>query len=351
MKTFDELYPPEKTEQTMKVLRDMWLGKRKTVYSANADKPFYRQLQDEQDMIDRAAENILLNAGLPGFNIPRFMADFGTVSTAAYWGGERYRSSNGNPVIKPVINTADEADRVYPGSPEGGDAAKAVDIWRAVSDRLGTDRLYCSFIDIQGPLNTASLLWDQTDFMVSMITEPSKVHKLLEQVTDQLIGIMKGMIKNTGMISGPIWPYFWLPPDIGVAVTEDYMPLISPELYKEFGIPYLEKMNDAFGGLFIHCCGNYEHQIDNLIKARINLLGLELHYPYMRPETLFKAFGSSVLFVPFIGPHGHEEFSSVLDFMMYVENMRLPETRIWYTLFDSDPTFHRQVQFAEYLLD
>jgi hypothetical protein len=95
-------------------------------------------------------------------------------------------------------------------------------------------------------LNTASLLWQQEEFMIAMYNEPAQVHELLEQVTEHIIHIIRAMKKSIGNICGPVWPYIWLPTDIGVGITEDYMPLLSPKLYREFGIPYVEKISREF---------------------------------------------------------------------------------------------------------
>ena len=266
--TFDEVYPEAKIQKTESFLRNLWAGREKTAYSAYPSEPNYRQAVDIHDMAEKAAENILRGANLPGFNIPRLIADFGTVSTAAYWGGERYTPVGGCIGIKPVVESAEDVESAKPQDASGGDVERGVRLWRLVSEKLSTDRLPCSFIDIQGPLNTAALIWKQEEFMISMYTEPGAVHALLESVTEQIIRIIHEMKERIGRISGPLWPYIWLPTDIGVGITEDYMPLLSPELYNEFGVPYVERISEALGGIFLHCCGKFEHQLENLVKSK-----------------------------------------------------------------------------------
>ncbi|MDW7657152.1 MAG: uroporphyrinogen decarboxylase family protein [Bacillota bacterium] len=345
--TFDEAYPTRKMEETKKFLRDVWSGKEKTVYSAFRSEPAYRQLDDPVEMAHKAARNILLNAEVPGFNIPRILADFSTVSMPAYWGGERYKPVGGCVGIRPVIENAADVGKARPTDATGGDVKKAVRLWRTVSKELQTNRLPCSFIDIQGPLNTAAMLWKQDEFMMAMIYEPVTVHMLLEQVTEQLIRIIKAMIAEIGLMSGPLWPYIWLPTDIGVGIIEDYMPLISPKLYREFSIPYVQRISEAFGGVFIHCCGTYEHQLDNLAHSQINILGMEFHYPYVKPETIFQAFGSSTVIVPMLGPHGRAEFPDQADYILFLKRRRLSETRLWFLLSPEADSFNRQAEIVE----
>lgn len=348
--TFDEAYPVDKIQNTENFLRDVWAGNEKIAFSAYRSEPTYRQVDDPEDMAQKAAHNIMGSADIPGFNIPRILADFSTVSTAAYWGGKRYKPVGGCVGIKPVIETAVDVGKARPADAAGGDVEKAVRLWRAVSAKLQTDRLPSSFIDIQGPLNTAAMLWKQEEFMIAMISEPDAVHALLEQVTEQLILIIQTMIMKIGLIAGPLWPYIWLPTDIGIGITEDYMPLISPKLYKEFGIPYTRRISEAFGGVFIHCCGTYEHQLENLTRSQINILGVEFHYPYVKPEALFNAFGSSAVIVPMLGPHGREEFPDMIDFLLHLKEKRLPETRLWFLLSPEAENFKKQVQIIEGLM-
>ncbi|MFW6270320.1 MAG: uroporphyrinogen decarboxylase family protein, partial [Bacillota bacterium] len=240
----------------------------------------------------------------------------------------------GKMVISPLIESSEEVDEIEPVPPEKGDAGRAVKIWKEISCRLQTDNLTCSFIDMQGPLNTASLLWKQDEFMIAMHKHPEKVHQLLEQVTDQIIKIYKYMINKIGEknIFGSLWPYIWLPSDIGVKIVEDYMPLLSPELYREFGLPYLEKISEEIGAIFIHCCGDYSHQLDNLKNSSINLLGLEFHSPYMNPEELFDKFQDKV-FVPF----GCEVNELV--------RMDKGDNRLWFVLNDETKEIKKKVKF------
>ena len=248
---FDLAYPKEKIEKTEKFLRDVWSGKEKTAFSAYSTYPTYRQLDDFDEIAKIAEVNIMSGADLPGYNIPRFIADFGTVSTAAYWGGRRFRLEVGDAIgIETVFKCSDDLGKIKPSDPRGGDVKRAKELWTKVSKKLDTDRLQCSFIDIQGPLNTAALLWEQEDFMMSMYEEPEIVHEFMEVVTEQIIKMIKAVKEEISLLSGPLWPYIWLPTDIGVEITEDYMPLLSPALYKEFGLPYLERICDEFGGVF-----------------------------------------------------------------------------------------------------
>lgn len=345
--TFQEAYPRDAAKQVEQHLRDVWSGKVKSTYSCiHLD---YLNQRVPQETVEKAAENILRSAQYPGYNPPRYMVDCSTISTAAYWGGKRLHPVNGNEHIETIIHSPEDIADAKPGNPEEGEAKAGIEMFGRVCQRLGTEDLYCTTIDFQGPLNTAALLWEQTDFMVSMITEPEVVHEFLDQVTTQLIAVIRKTIENSGhRVCSSAWPYIWLPDDIGVVMTEDYMPLISADMYREFGIPYVERISREFGGLFLHCCGKYDHQIENLKNASIHLLGLEFHYPFMKPETLFEAFGDSVLFVPYFSmTKGIEDFPTLADYFLHLQKVKRDDTRLWFVLDPADGEFDRQLEVVK----
>ena len=38
-----------------------------------------------------------------------------------------------------------------------------------------------------------------------------------------------------------------------------------PDLFKEFGLPYLKRISEEFEGLYYHSCGNYLHCLDIIL--------------------------------------------------------------------------------------
>lgn len=344
---FEKVYPKEKRLQTEQYLRKVWKGEISCTYSSITSQSYYRGMKPREQMHQAAAENILINAKYPGYNPPRFIVDYETVSTAAYWGGKVRLPVGGCLSIEPVVRSAEESEKVFPGDPQSGDAKKGLEDFAQVKKLLGTEELYCTTIDFQGPLNTAALLWEQMDFMTSMYTEPDKVHCFLDRVTDHLIRVMKSYVENSGhRVCGNTWPYIWLPDDIGICMTEDYMPLLSAEMYQEFGIPYVERISREFGGVFLHCCGEYSQQLEVLKNSDINLLGLEFHYPYMDPQVMFDTFGGSVLLVPFLSSKGLEEYPKLSDYLWYLRSIQKPDTRLWLILDPNDPDYPRQLEAA-----
>ena len=348
---FDEIYSLDKLNKTRKILRKFWNGDFKTVYSSYSSDYDYRQTENMMTMVDLACKNLQSEADLSGYNIPRLMVDFGTVSTAAYWGGKVYRPDGGCVWIDPIIYATADVSKMKAIASNLGDNQKMLDFYNIVKRKLNTDSLPCTTFDIQGSLNTLSLMWEQQDFMMAMYDYPDTVHEALDLVTTHLIEVIKTSHNMIPSIEAPLWPYIWLPTDIGIGITEDYMPLISPELYKNFGLPYVRRFADEFGGLFIHCCGQFSHHIDNLVNSGINIIGMEFVYPNIDIKRLFKTFGDSAVFVPNIMDNCIPEFGSMTDYFKYVHSIRTPDTRLWYILRPDLDDFNDQVEFLESITD
>ncbi len=118
---------------------------------------------------------------------------------------------------------------LIPAPVQTGHTTEAISLWRDMCWRMGTDALPCSFFDIQGPLNTAAVVCRQEQFLLELMEMPDEVKRFLDIVTGQIIGICRSFLPAIPESAGPLWPYIWLPADIGIGITEDYMPLISPE--------------------------------------------------------------------------------------------------------------------------
>ena len=85
------------------------------------------------------------------------------------------------------------------------------------------------------------------------------------------------------------WPFVYMPPRMGVGMTEDFMHLLSPGLYEEFGLPYVNRIAREFGGVFLHCCGVFKQHLP-VVKRIENLRGLDTMYAFSHPDELNEAF-------------------------------------------------------------
>ncbi|MDR2658293.1 MAG: hypothetical protein LBB86_10760 [Oscillospiraceae bacterium] len=331
--TFDQAYPRERVASTEEHLMDVWRGDMRRVYSCVSTTPDYRRVDDPIKQAELAAQNLTRGYQLPGFNIPRVTADFGTA-------------------IEPAIHSVEEADSFLSLEPAStGGARRAHRLYLDVCEKLQTepyDRLYATTLSIQSPLNTAALLWDHTSFASAMDSEPAAVHRFLDRLTDRLIAVIESSIDAAkGKICGAPWPYIWLPPDLGVSITDDYMSLIPAEKYKEFGIPYIERVSRRFGGLFLHCGGAYSHQLPNLRDSGINLLGLTFSHPYTKLSDIYRVFQDSIVLVPYLAPASNGQYPNKSAFLTDLIRSAPPEARLWFILHPEERDFMMQMTIIQ----
>jgi hypothetical protein len=321
-------------------VRRFWQGEGRVTVSLYPAAQAYRQSFDDATILAQATRFLEAQAHLPGTNLPSFFPDWGTISTARYWGGEpRFDSTGGNIFIDPVAQTLDEALALIPLAVDAPatDGARALRLWRDLSGQLGTHDLWLRSPDMQGTLNTAGLVMHQEELWMAMYSEPAKVHAFLEQVCDLLIRYAHYLRQETaGLICGNIWPYTFFPAEFGISLTEDMMPLMSAKLYKAFGIPYLRALGEALGGLHIHCCGDWGRHAANLKAAGLPIRAVEFHYPFTTIEELAPLAGDTV-FIPYIMLERQNRFVSQLDYYRYLLAETPQHYRYWFALGDDGP--------------
>ncbi len=130
--------------------------------------------------------------------------------------------------------------------------------------------------DPQSPLDVVSLMWETNNFYLSLYDNPKEIHFLLDMVTDVFIEFYAEQLKR---IKNPAFPIHLFPlvsADDGIAISEDQMVNMSPGMYEEFGLKYLNKISDAFGGIYFHSCGNFERFLEQVFATK-NLRAVNGH--------------------------------------------------------------------------
>ena len=318
-------------------IREFWKGNGRFIISVTSEKPPYRQTFDDDIMLKNAKFQLENQAGVPGVNIPWFSPDFGTISSAKYWGGTAHFDSTGmNIFIDPAANTLDEALKLKPVSIDACemDPPRAIRIWKQLCEQLNTDKLWLRTTDMQGVLNTAGLIMNQEELLMAMYTEPESVHRFLDRVCDHLIEYATYFRKKSDYrICGNIWPFTFFPSEIGISLTEDIMPLLSPEQFKEFGIPYLKRLSDEFEGLHIHCCGHWGRHAQSLAESNMNILAIEQHYPYT-PVSELELLTQKTVIIPFLDLDQQDKFKSNIEYYQYLLDNTDESIRYWFAFGD-----------------
>jgi uroporphyrinogen-III decarboxylase len=179
-------------------------------------------------------------------------------------------------VAGPVITEPAQVARLLPPDPERDGlmprVLACIDHFRAHSD------LPISFTDNQGPLNIALNLVGLERLIYWMVDEPLVVHELMDLCTTVLVDWVRRQKERAGApFDGGAFPHtIPLPQGCGgVWLSDDDSTVLSPELYREFVVPYNGRVLTAFGGGTIHYCGDGSHQLENLL-ATDGLVGLNV---------------------------------------------------------------------------
>ncbi len=327
-------FTPDRINETLDVFRAFLRGERREPLITVHAVPDYRQETDPDIIVDKACAQIRADAasGEPHV-LPTFWADFGTVSTAKLWGGKVIQASNGGGVhIEPIAPTLSLIDDLTLRQTfEESDFQQAITLYRRVCERLETDDVFVRTPDFQGPMNTLALLTDQTELICGLYEEPELVERALDHVTDTLIATLLRFRDMVGpaRVIGNIWPFIALPDGQGVGITQDYMPLLSPELYERFELPRLKRIADAFGGVYIHCCGEYTQHLPALARADFKIWGIEVHYPYTKLWDVYEALGDRVAYTPYLAP-GVAEYPALVDLCREFARRDCASARFWF---------------------
>jgi uroporphyrinogen decarboxylase len=107
-----------------------------------------------------------------------------------------------------------------------------------------------------GPFSLAGRLFDMTELMVAVLTEPEQTRILLDKCTQFLVEYAKAY-KNTAAS--------------GIIIAEPAAGLLSPQLCQQFSSEYVRKIvaavqDDSFM-VILHNCGNTTNLVDSMLST------------------------------------------------------------------------------------
>ncbi|MBR5379862.1 MAG: hypothetical protein IK140_04955 [Clostridia bacterium] len=123
--------------------------------------------------------------------------------------------------------------------------------------------------DTQSPNDTASLIMDAAEFFADCLDEPESVAPLLEKVTDAIIRYSRIQMEEIGDV-------FCAPGHIAVSgfgvnsvmLSGDNLAILSPSAFRNSEAAYLERIAEAFGGVCVHSCGRFTHNVKELLALK-----------------------------------------------------------------------------------
>ena len=120
--------------------------------------------------------------------------------------------------------------------------------------------------DLQGPMNIAFLLREQNVFF-DMADDPAYFGRLMEVVCEVYIRLTRRLKRAIGepLDSGYHGSLYMAKG--GARVVDDVSVMLSPGQYEEFSLPYVRRCLAAFGGGWVHSCGDISHQLRFYLEA------------------------------------------------------------------------------------
>jgi hypothetical protein len=223
------------------------------------------------------------------------------------------------PWAHPVIRESDAPEKVYDLAAPAVDAGQLGDMLAFTEYFVAQTggRYPVAITDLQGPLDTAYLVWESSAFMVAMYTNPKEVHHLMRLVTDLIIRYVKAQRARSPEFLPCHYPPLWLPDGRGLAISDDGLAVISPKLYREFCLPYVNQLSEEFGGVMIHSCGNFVHQFTN-VEGVHNLRGINFGATETPFEAVWRRFAGKTAIIPHLGLNNEIHFKDNREYMEHV---------------------------------
>jgi MtaA/CmuA family methyltransferase len=168
-------------------------------------------------------------------------------------------------IKKYLLDDIGEIERIKLKNPWGVSGGKVVlKAVEIVKEEIGQEAFIQAWTN--GPLNVASQLINLDEILVAMITEPEKLHALLNICTEASVIYAKELIK-TGADAI----------NFGHAVASSSV--ISKDMYQEFALPYEKKIIEAIHSMgaiaMTHICGKIEPILDLVIENGSDIIDFD----------------------------------------------------------------------------
>ena len=217
-------------------------------------------------------------AAIDDYGMPNLKPNLGIGIVAAAFGCDETANEEADPWIKPLISEANVDDVYKLRIPDPVSNPAFQRAWKRIEFLQSESPLPLRAANVPSPLVTASLIWEYTSFIEALLTHPDEVHALMEKITAATIAYVKEQFSRIKNLHTPSHEMWYLPPDAGVRVSDDTAALLSPSLYREFGVKYNGLLSRAVGGIVVHSCGDVQNVVGPMMEIE-GLSGLDFTIP------------------------------------------------------------------------
>lgn len=221
--------------------------------------------------------------------IPHLSMITGTEIFAEAFGCRVHKPANDNPFALPLIRDVSEWYKIKKPRLEDTNLVKLFEMADRLKARVGDDVLF-SLPDIQTPIDVAALIWDKSDFYISMFEEGEAIKELSSLIKELMFEFLDEWFRRYGPSFMAHYPDYYMP--YGITVSEDEIGIISSDMYKEYFRDELHEFAKRYGAIGIHCCADSNHQWGNL-KEVPNLKVLNFVRDKENTKKAVEFFGDS----------------------------------------------------------
>jgi len=212
------------------------------------------------------------------YGFPNIKPNMGINIVASAFGCQFTPNDEADPWVTPLIREENVEDVYKLTIPDPVHTPIYQRAWERVEYLQTHSNMPLRLVNVPSPLVTASLIWDYTSFIEATMIYPKEVHVLLEKVTEATILYIKEQLKRIRNLYTMGHEMWHIPPDLGVRISDDTAALLSPDLYREFGVRYNSMISRAFGGIVVHSCGDVQHVVAPMMETE-GLRGLDFTIP------------------------------------------------------------------------
>lgn len=256
-----------KEEERFERILEFEKGKIPYLLSFQESKSYINHCNNIEDsfLANLSDFNIALN--LPSETLPFLEPWFGVGVIAETFGGKYYWRGKEAPTCHAIFDKLIELDNM---------SAISTKMINMVLDAIvyfknkTNNMLPICMTDIQSAIDTAILILDPCEVLMSTYTKPTSLHKVFKKLNNFTIKFAKlqsEILERTLALPGHGF-YFSTIKGNGIALSDDCLAISSPNINKNFLLPYDYKFGKEFGGVAIHSCGNWSHSMELLSKSR-----------------------------------------------------------------------------------
>jgi uroporphyrinogen-III decarboxylase len=208
--------------------------------------------------------------------LPGYWSEFGMCTEPSAFGARCSFPAGEFPHAYPVIHSSEEIDRLIKPNPKT-DGLLPFMLNRLVKYRKLIEKSghQIRFSVSRGPLNIASYLMGTTEFLMLILMEPAKAHRIIRLITDFLIEWHDLQKKAINSIDG-------------IFLLDDLIGFMSRDQFGEFGFPYFKELyNRSLSVKFLHNDAPCRESAPLLKEMGVNLfnMGIDVTLNELRELT------------------------------------------------------------------